>query len=818
MNEKIIDMPKKAQENENGKEEISKSKSFSLKVLKKMSFNSNPMNNKLLEKFGHRNSEMIPSLNNRMNPLKNCILALSFSKEIRNNNAALLNSIQSYLKTLPGFMNIISNEQSKYTMEEKLKEISINMKYEYYNKNTVMFKYGEKGDKFFIILKGKIGFLTPKKVKCNLNEEEYLVNLIKYYQNGEYEIVRNILRINQQTFDFGEDIEKYIIDTINDFYKRNKKYKYSNTVYKKLIEISNNNFQIKNNLNYNNINIQTYIDMNKPIIGNNSLKNKKPVVLYNYLYVNNYEDGQTFGYMALENRSNKRTSTAVTITDCELASLNKEEYFELLGGVHHKTRNNLYDLISSLKVLGNISKPTFDYDVIHKIKFINYKTNEIIIEEKQNLNLFYIFYNGSFKLEVNKNITGLNELIIKLKKIRGKILGIPDEIIQKDINDHLLEINGSIVNKKYSDESIKKEYLKKHYFIVSIITDNFLLGLPDTVDPDTNLTLFNCSCISNYCNGYEISNKVLKMICKGERYKFNNDVMQMSLNKINYYINRIIYYKNTLLLKIKEMEFSLNKLERAFSKQKQNNKNNINNTNIIKAEPKKYNTETNFYINKNKDNIKNKKLEKDNNINHKTLICKTSSNFKFSKIPKTKNGFKLNFMSFPNVIKNNKFYKSIQPLKRKLEKKIVMDKYEKKRIYQEIENIFHKKNSDNDSYQNEKSIIKNNIELNEEKSLENKISIRKKENKYKILDEYIALKQKNYKKNCSFNTNIYNPINEKLKENKMTLFMEYKNLINLKRNNNEENKNTFNSVNAMNNIDYFLSKEKRMKDSIFLDF
>ena len=448
MNEKIIDMPKKAQENENGKEEISKSKSFSLKVLKKMSFNSNPMNNKLLEKFGHRNSEMIPSLNNRMNPLKNCILALSFSKEIRNNNAALLNSIQSYLKTLPGFMNIISNEQSKYTMEEKLKEISINMKYEYYNKNTVMFKYGEKGDKFFIILKGKIGFLTPKKVKCNLNEEEYLVNLIKYYQNGEYEIVRNILRINQQTFDFGEDIEKYIIDTINDFYKRNKKYKYSNTVYKKLIEISNNNFQIKNNLNYNNINIQTYIDMNKPIIGNNSLKNKKPVVLYNYLYVNNYEDGQTFGYMALENRSNKRTSTAVTITDCELASLNKEEYFELLGGVHHKTRNNLYDLISSLKVLGNISKPTFDYDVIHKIKFINYKTNEIIIEEKQNLNLFYIFYNGSFKLEVNKNITGLNELIIKLKKIRGKILGIPDEIIQKDINDHLLEINGSIVNKR----------------------------------------------------------------------------------------------------------------------------------------------------------------------------------------------------------------------------------------------------------------------------------------------------------------------------------------------------------------------------------
>ena len=74
--------------------------------------------------------------------------------------------------------------------------------------------------------------------------------------------------------------------------------------------------------------------------------------------------------MALESKSNKRTSTAIAITDCELAFLDKDEYLELLGGAHHKTRNNLYELISSLKVLGNISKPTFDYDVIHKIKFI----------------------------------------------------------------------------------------------------------------------------------------------------------------------------------------------------------------------------------------------------------------------------------------------------------------------------------------------------------------------------------------------------------------------------------------------------------------
>ena len=802
MTEKPLDINEKPKELEEGKEkvDISKCKTMTFKYVKKKSLNAVNVNNKLMEKFNHRNSEIIPVLNNRINPLKNCILALSFTKDMRINNPSLLNSIELYLKTLPGFMNIISNEQSKHTTEEKIKQIAINMKYEYYNKNTVMFKYGEKGDKFYIILKGKVGFLIPKKVKCNLNEEEYLVHLLKLYQNGEHEIIRNILRINQPTYDFGEDFEKFISETINDFYKNNKKYKYSILVYKKIIELSSNIHKIKNKLNQNNINIQTYIDMNKVTIGNQALKNKRPVILYNYQYVNNYEDGQTFGYMALESRSNKRTSTALTITDCELASLEKKEYVEFLGGIHHKTRNNLYDLISSLKVLGNISKPTFDYDVIHKIKFINYKTNEIIIKEKKTLNIFYIFYSGSFKLEVKKNITGLNELIIKLKEIRGKILGVPDDLIQKDISEHLLEINGSIINKKYNDESIKKEYFKKHNFIVSIITDSFLLGLPDTVDPETNLTLFNCSCISNFCDGYEISNKVLKTICKGERYKFNNDVMQTSLTKINYYIDRIIRYKNSLLLKIKDMEFSINKIHRAISKQKQISINTIN------AEPKiykqMYNTETNFLINKNRDINKIKNIEKDNNIKNNALICKTSVSMKASLSLKTKNSFNLKFMSFPSIIKKNRLTKSIYSLKKKVAKKINTEIHDKKRIHKEIENIFNKKEFDDDSSGEEQSII---IKMgeNEQNISEKKIRKKKKENKYNSFNEFIALKQREYKNNSNNIKNIFNPIDEELQKNKISRFIEYKNLINI-----------FNpDDNPMNNIDYFLSKEKRTKDS-----
>ena len=831
---------------DDNKEEINKSKkkgnekermrsqSFGFKLFKKKSVNSSMINNKLFHSLNHRTSDIIPMFNNRLNPLKNCILALSLTKDMRNNNPTVLKCIESYLKSFPAFMNILAKEQNKYTLEEKLKQISINLKYEYYAKNTVMFKYGDKGDKFFIILKGKIGFLIPKKMKCNLNEEEYLLNLINYYQNGEHELVKHILKYNQQVFDFGEDMEKYIAEIINDFYKKNKKYKYSIDIYKKLTELSSRNFKIKNESKNSNISIQTYIDMNKIIIGNSSSKNKKPVILYYYLYVNNYDEGQTFGYMALESKSNKRTSTAIAITDCELAFLDKDEYLELLGGAHHKTRNNLYELISSLKVLGNISKPTFDYDVIHKIKFINYKTNDIIIEENKNLNLFFIFYSGSFKLAVNKNITGLNELIIKLKKIRGKILGIPHDIIQKDITEQLLEINGSIVNKKYSNEEIQKEYLKKHNFTISIITDSFLLGLPDTVDPETNLTLFNCICISNCCDGYEISNKVLKTICKGERYKFNNDVMQMSLIKINYYINRITHYKNSLLIKIKEMEFSLNKINRINFKQKNNyNFKHLNTESNAKAISY---TKTKFLV-----NIKNNIINDEKEKNDKAIVCKSSNNFRNIKSINLKTSCNLKCKSFSKMFKS-KLSKSINIIKKNSKKLEIIENHKFKNIRKSNEDIHKKaKEKDIDTKKSEenKDDSKTSLEefFNDEnmpKLLQNKKNVKtkedqkvilekgnlnvKKENKYNRLYESFFIIQKAYKNNSKKNSCIFNPIDEKIKNNKMTMFSEYKKMIELKNNFNNKCDNIDNNYNTFmifNNIDYFLSKEKKLKNNFF---
>ena len=827
-----------SKENNTKKKEKNK---LEIKYLKKRSLNTMIFHIKKRDSLVHRRSQELRSLNIKNNPLKECISSLSFSKEVRNNNPNLLKSIQSYIKSLQGFMNIFSNENNIASMEEKLRDIALNMKYEYFNKNTVMFKYGDKGDKFYIILKGKIGFLIPQKVKLKLNEEEYLINLAHLYQNGEFELVKHIMLINQATFDFGDDFEKYIIEHIGEFYKKNGNYKYSIRTYHRLIEISKNNFQIKNKVTTDNISIKDYIEMNRIINGRESSKKKKQIILFYYQHVNNFEDGQTFGYMALESKSNKRTSSAITLTNCELAYLTKDDYLSILGGIHNKSRNNIYELMSSFKLLGNISKQTFDSEVIHKIKFVNYLKDEMIIEENKKLNDFYIFYSGTFKLSINKSIIGLNELIIKLKKIRGKILGMTNDMIQKDIAEQLSEINTSGIDKKYTDEKIKKEYLKKHYFTLTIINENFLVGLPDTIDPDTQLSLFNCECISDNCDGYEINNKVFKIIYRSDNYKFNNEVTQNSLMKINFYLQRIFLYKNTLLFKIKNRDFSFNKASNSFNIPKNNNKFKTINPETTKFSDHKAPLNRNC-LHKVKKGEKNKKY----------MLCKTLSNFNIKKfclsdsniktIPNLKNVFDKNIESNTNINKvgqnlapffQTEYWKSkllksqsSQNIKKKLLKYNIQQKLKLKEIYNEKSND---KNNDNYLYKSQKNIINNFDENNEiQFSIDEEIKeIKNKRKKYKILNSMIndikkenkynqrykdmLIKQMELRSKSKHYINIFNPVDERINNNKLSIFMEYQKMNKLINNNCRNYFYNNISIDSSNNINYFLSKERNKK-------
>ena len=91
-----------------------------------------------------------------------CRQALKYTPSERTSD--LNKMISLYLKNLKNFMNILSDAEED-ELKKILLDISSHLNYEKYDKNNIICRYGEKADKFYIILKGKVIFLVPKKNK-----------------------------------------------------------------------------------------------------------------------------------------------------------------------------------------------------------------------------------------------------------------------------------------------------------------------------------------------------------------------------------------------------------------------------------------------------------------------------------------------------------------------------------------------------------------------------------------------------------------------------------------------------------------------------
>jgi len=135
------------------------------------------------------------------------IFELFSKKDGRNltENQLLLN----YLKNMSGFVEMLVRGFNDESMvSELLTTISFYLSYTVIERNSVLFRYGEKGDKFYIILKGSVDILIAKERKVRTSEFEYMTYLATLRKYHETEIYQRCMHINQQTFnvEFEEDI------------------------------------------------------------------------------------------------------------------------------------------------------------------------------------------------------------------------------------------------------------------------------------------------------------------------------------------------------------------------------------------------------------------------------------------------------------------------------------------------------------------------------------------------------------------------------------------------------------------------------------
>ena len=177
--------------------------------------------------------------------------------------------------------------------------ISQTMKYELHQEKHILFKQGEKGEQFFVILQGSVDILVAKDLKMVMTEEEYVHYLEKLDFYEEYHLVNNCVTANRSVFPFDIKQANSSKTVKKQFISRRS------VVFKDFMSILSELDRDK----IHSIDYQGYIDRIKPIHNKEKVTKDTRLIevrVWQYYHVLNMKTGGYFGDSALLSIDQKR--------------------------------------------------------------------------------------------------------------------------------------------------------------------------------------------------------------------------------------------------------------------------------------------------------------------------------------------------------------------------------------------------------------------------------------------------------------------------------------------------------------------------------
>ena len=521
-----------------------------------------------------------------------CIKSLESKNEIDRTPEDIQN-IQTYLNTLFYFRRL--SLYDPVNVDNTILKISNVIKYISIPKNNYVLKLGEKGNAFYLILKGKVSIMIAEYKKVYLTIEDYLIFLLKLFYFNEKELLKETIFLNKHRYMIEGNFENYI----KNLYKKQKRYEkeirnedkndkkhlnikkekrniFSDSLIKMIEKIFPDlaSFSEKKNSNDKSNIFLDYIFNNN--FKENEVTPDKLISLINidnyssyekYLYkafsipfyfqINVLERGKYFGHTALETNS-KGSLTIITLEDSSFGIIEKNDYFRLLSKINKELDMNFYSTLYNLPFFKSISKSVFQRFYSSFFEYHLYKRNTILYEMKKETNLLYLINNGRFSIYIKGNIIDVYDILIYLQQEKNykinKNKNVDEDelyskikIIEKDERDDL------IYNKNFKSKEFNDAVFAQNEIYLGNFEGNNLIGLIDFVDKKTNMSLFNIKIESNFCELYEISKKNFKIIVSD--YSCVNDLVEdYEMKKLNLLINKIISYKNLFFATLKQKE------------------------------------------------------------------------------------------------------------------------------------------------------------------------------------------------------------------------------------------------------------------------
>ena len=511
------------------------------------------------------------------------------TKSRRSINELLI--ISTFLKTFPHFVNKI--QQQNY--DEIVSSLSLLLRSERKPQNNLVFKYGDKGTKFYIVLYGKCSVIVPKENTIKMSIMHYIKYLL--YLNHVHEDELMIMTVGTNKFKYSIDLyftnklihflsncnsEKIInlntsllspkdISKIKEFYAQLQKepiYDKQNVSPKKYIEITSYNQKIL----FDEDEIECPFD--------------KDLTIYSYIELTDKKQGDIFGEIALQNSIGKRTATLITGEECIFGYLTHEIYKKSIRDIEQKIRKTNIEFLLKNQLFMGISRGIFEnkYFNLFNIETIT-QGNKIITQGEKN-NKVYFIREGDFELSSQLNLDALQQ-ILKLK------------------------INVSLkVNSMKEDSNTNSKYK------ISLLGKNDIVGLRDCCINDVSFV--DVTCLSTSAEVYSIDLGIIDEIA--QKIKSLSIQMQSYINQrvkiVTKRLLQIFLFKNN---QIKITNSSLEQIKQIFS---ENHK-------------KEYNFENKLKISNTKCNLKLKDNEIFTKAINKTKFYTKSNDINSSSYLKT---------------------------------------------------------------------------------------------------------------------------------------------------------------------------------------
>jgi len=252
--------------------------------------------------------------------------------------------------------------------EKKIEKIVKFAKLEIFLEDETIIKYGEIGEKFYIILRGSVSIYKPVYIEKQLTPIEFSDLLIK---------IR----------DEDKDVMKY----------------------ERLIEKNNHlNFKVK--------------DIEK-LEGTlpNYLFVKTKIYLEDFENYGEYGEGFSFGEMALRRKST-RNATIKSVHKSYLLTIDKKDYSNAIRELEEKKLNKDVDIfVTSYPIFNILSKPKI-LDILSNFsKKIIYR-GEYLYKQNDDADAIYFLNSGTINLSFNISFPWLNEYLYYFNNIDGNIL------------------------------------------------------------------------------------------------------------------------------------------------------------------------------------------------------------------------------------------------------------------------------------------------------------------------------------------------------------------------------------------------------------